>query len=189
LPDAVAPRYQGLTFETLRLALTAIYWWDPAAPEDGAWAENRRYVVPMQHNWFNPIDAEANDTFIQYWIDSDERLTQDYYDADQTESVLKLAEISLRFMGVQAEQWAKAFHHFAQRPRVTEILRDFCNGSALEYIGPIRPVNVDYFKSGNTTIGHDVSFSLQYVEYMDLSGLREPLEYISVAAGTAHTGG
>jgi hypothetical protein len=98
--------------------------------------------------------------------------------------VLKVADISLRFMGVHAEQWAKAFHHTAQRPRVASILRDFCNGEALEYVGPIRPVNVDYFRRGNTTIGHDVSFSLKYVEYMDLSDLRKPLEYISLAAGT-----
>jgi hypothetical protein len=185
LPDAAVPRYQGLTFETLRLALTAIYWWDPKTGADGAWLENQKYVVPMQHNWWNPIDAEANDTYIQYWIDRDERLTQDYYDPDQTEGTLKVAEIALRFMGVQAEQWAKAAHHWTQRPRVAEIWSDFCNGETLEYIGPIRPVNVDYFKNGNTTIGHDLSFSLQYVEYMDLSGLREPLQYISVAAGTA----
>jgi hypothetical protein len=188
LPDA-APRYQGLTFETLRLALTAIYWWDPKAPVDGAWMANSKYVVPMQHNWDNPIGADANDTYIQYWIDSDDRLTQDYYGADQTESARKLAEISLRFLGVQGEQWAKAFHHLAKRPRVAEILRDFCNGETLEYIGPIRPMNVDYFRTGNTTIGHDLSFSLQYVEYMDLSGLREPLRYISLAAGTVRAGG
>jgi hypothetical protein len=189
LSDSAAPRYQGLTFETLRMALTAIYWWDPKAPADGAWAENRKYVVPMQHNWRNPISAETNDTYIQYWIDSDDRLTQDYHSGAQTEETMKAAEITLRFMGVQAEQWAKAFHHMTQRPRVAEIFRDFCNGATLEYISPIRPMNVDYFRSGNTTIGYDVSFSLQYVEYMDLSGLREPLEYISVAAGTVRTGG
>jgi hypothetical protein len=188
LPES-APRYQGLTFATLRLALTAIYWWDPKDPADGAWLKNQRYVVPMQHNWFNPIGAESNDTYIQYWIDEDDRLTQDYYGADQTEETLKVASVSLRFMGVQAEQWAKALHHLSRRPRVAEIFHDFCNGEVLEYISPIRPMNVDYFKSGNTTIGHDVSFSLRYREYMDLSGLREPLEYISLAAGTVHTGG
>jgi hypothetical protein len=171
------------------MALTAIYWWDPKAPVDGAWLENQKYVVPMQHNWRNPIDAKSGDTYIQYWIDSDERLTQDYYGKGQTEETRKLAEISLRFLGVQAEQWAKALHHLTKRPRVAEILRDFCNGEALEYVSPIRPMNVDYFGTGNTAIGHDVSFSLQYVEYMDLSGLREPLEYISLAAGTVHTGG
>jgi hypothetical protein len=186
LPDK--PQYLGLTFTTLRLALTAIYWWDPDMT-DGAWAENIKYVVPMQHNWMNPIGAEENDTYIQYWIDNDDRLTQDYYGNGQTEETLKVADISLRFMGVRAEQWAKAFHHITQRPRIASIFRDFCNGESLEYIGPIRPVNVDYFRRGNTTIGHDMSFSLKYVEYMDLSGLREPLEYISIAAGTVGTGG
>ena len=183
------PRYRGLTFETLRMALTAIYWWDPDADDGGAWAENCKYVVPMQHNWMNPIEAGENDTYIQYWIDSDERLTQDYYGSDQTEETLKQADIALRFMGVHGEQWAKALHHMTKRPRIAEIFHDFCNGETLEHIGPIRPSNVDYFRRGNTTIGHDVSFSLIYREYMDLRGLREPLRYISIAAGTVITGG
>jgi hypothetical protein len=173
----------------MRLALTAIYWWEPGAADPSAWLENVRYVVPMQHNWESPIDADSNDTFIQYWIDSDDRLTQDYYGADQTEETVKLADVSLRFMGVHGEQWAKALHHLTKRGRVADIFRDFCNAEALEYVGPIRPINVDYFRKGNTTIGHDVSFSLRYIELMDLSGLREPLEYVSLAAGTAHTGG
>jgi hypothetical protein len=178
-----------VTFETLRLALTAIYWWDPDAADISAWLVNTKYVVPMQHNWMNPIGAEENDTYIQFWIDSDDRLTQDYYGSDQTEETLKVADISLRFMGVHGEQWAKAFHHLTKRQQVADILHDFCNAEALEYIGPIRPVNVDYFRTGNTTIGHDVSFSVRYTEWMDLSGLREPLEYISMAAGTVNRGG
>jgi hypothetical protein len=192
LSDASEARfYDGLTFETLRLALTAIYWHDPEAPEEEAseWLKNIKYVVPMQHNWNNPISAEDNDTYIQYWIDSDDRLTQDYYGVDQTEETLKVAEITLRFMGARAEQWAKAFHHLSKRPRVSQIFRDFCNGETFEYISPIRPMNVDYFKSGDTVIGHDVSFSLKYTEYMDLSGLRGPLEYISLSAGTVKLGG
>jgi hypothetical protein len=187
----LAQRYEGVAFEPLRLALTAIYWWEPDVEEENesAWLANIKYVVPMQHNWMNPINAESNDTYIQYWIDSDERLTQDYYGSDQTESVLKVADVSLRFMGEHGEQWAKAFHHLTKRPRVAEIFRDFCNAETLERIGPIRPTNVDYFRTGNTTIGYDVSFSLRYIEYMDLSSLRDPLEYILLGAGTVSTGG
>jgi hypothetical protein len=85
-------------------------------------------------------------------------------------------------------QWAKAFHHLTKRNSVAGIFHDFCNGEQLEYIGPIVPINVDYFKVGNTAIGHDISFSLQYREYMDLSDLHKPLEYISVADGVI-TGG
>jgi hypothetical protein len=176
--------YAGLSFVTLRLALLAMYWWKPGAKDDSWARDNAKYVVPMQHNWSNPIDAEANDTFIQYWIYRDERLGNDYNEGTKNE-VDKLADITVRFLGVQAEQWAKAFHHLTHRQSVFGIFQDFCNGEALEYIGPIVPMNVDYFRSkvGNTAVAFDVSFRLRYREYIDLSDIRKPLEYIAFPAG------
>jgi hypothetical protein len=182
--------YRGLNFTTLRLALLAIYWWKPGM-EDDTWArENAKYVIPMQHNWNNPIAADTNDTFIQYWIDRDDRETQDY-NLGVYEEVLKTADVSLRFLGVQAEQWARAMHHLTKRKTVFEIFRDFCNGDALEYIGPIVPMNVDYFKTkvGNAAIAFDISFRMTYREYIDLSDLRKPLEYISFVPGEVVCGG
>jgi hypothetical protein len=173
--------YQGLSFETLRTAITAIYWYDPDV-NDGLWIKNKRYVIPQQHNWPNPIDGEGKDTYIQYWIDSDDRIAQDYNEGAY-EAVQKVADVSLRFVGAQAEQWAKAFHHLAQRGVVGEILHDFCNTGMLEYIRPIVPMNIDFFKVGNSVIAFDTGFTLHYVEYMDLSDLRQPLQYVSVAPG------
>jgi hypothetical protein len=49
-------------------------------------------------------------------------------------------------------------------------------------------MNVDYFGTGNSVIAFDVSFRLRYLEYMDLSDLLKPLEYISLARGEI-TGG
>jgi hypothetical protein len=179
--------YKGLDFVTLRLALLAMYWFKPGMTDD-AWArENAKYVIPMQHNWNSPIKAGTNDTFIQYWIDRDDRLAQDYNAGTMVE-VLKVADITVRFLGEQAEQWARAFHHLTQRKTVAEIFIDFCNGEALEYIGPIIPVNVDYFGTGNSAIGFDISFSMKYREYMDLSDLRRPLEYISIVPGEVISG-
>jgi hypothetical protein len=179
--------YQGLSFETLRTALTAIYWYDPEVT-DGSWIKNNRYVVPRQHNWTNPVDEDekggyAKDTYIQYWIDSDDRIGEDYNEGEY-EAVQKAADISLRFIGARAEQWAKAFHHLARRTVVGEILHDFCNGGMLDYIRPIIPMNIDYFKTGNSVIAFDTGFTLHYVEYMDLSDLRQPLQYVSVAPGS-----
>ena len=186
-PDSRRPHehtYEGLNFITLRLALIALYWWKPDMTDDSWVKSGLKYVIPQQHNWNNPIDAESNDTFIQYWINRDDRITQDYDDGAKNE-VLKAADITIRFLGVQAEQWAKAFHHLTKRQSAADIFMDFCNGEALEYIGPIVPMNVDYFpaKTGNAAIAFDITFTMRYCEYIDLSDLRKPLDYIALVPG------
>jgi hypothetical protein len=174
----------------LRLALLALYWWKPGMEGDEWMRENARYVVPMQHNWANPIEAGTGDTYIQYWIDRDDRLVQDQ-DTGTEEMVLKEADITIRFVGEQAEQWARAMHHLAERNSVAGIFMDFCNAELLEYVGPIVPMSVDYFKTkvGNAAIAFDISLRVKYWEYMDLSDLRKPLDYIAVGSGTLISGG
>ena len=182
--------YTGLNFHTLRLALCALYWWQNG-DDSGEWIKNLKYVIPMQHNWNVPIKAESTDTYIQYWINKDDRLTQDWYGGEQNEkeTARKVADIKVRFMGVQAEQWAKAFHHLTQRNSVPGIFLDFCNAEVLEYVGPIVPMNVDYFRTGNTSVAFDLTFRLEYKEYLDLSDLRKRLMYVSVGSGELLEGG
>jgi hypothetical protein len=162
------------------MAITAIYWFDRDG--DGSWVENRRYVVPMQHTFENPIQADSGDTFIQFWIDNDDRLSRDFNEGVY-EKVLKVADVRLRFIGACGEQWAKAFHHFTHRGVVWDILQDFCNAEMLEYVKPIVPINVDYFSANNAAIAFETGFVLKYYEYMDLSDLRKPLEFISLGPG------
>jgi hypothetical protein len=145
-----------------------------------------RYILPMQHNINNPLNSgDAKDTFIEYWIARDERLTQDFieYNTDKTN---KLALVDLRFLGVDAETWAKAFHHITQRENVAQIFAVLCGASILEYIGAIRPINVDYFGVGNSSIAFDMSIQLQYAESIKLDW--KPLEYISAAPGEIISG-
>ena len=181
--------YQGLNFTTLRLALLAIFWWKPGMTEEEWAVKNARYVLPQQHNWENPIEAGSNDTYIQYWIDQDDRVIEDRNTGNE-ETVLKEADVSVRFLGEQAEQWAKAMHHLAEREAVAEVFLDFCNAELFEYVGPIVPMNVDYFKTkvGNAAIAFDLSMRLRYWEYMDLSDLHKPLEYIAVGKGEIISG-
>jgi hypothetical protein len=171
--------YEGVNFASVRAAVAATYFMYEGMPES-EWKEALGYVVPMQHNFQNPIDVESQDTWIQYWIDEDERLTQDA-NADDANGAQKVARITLRFLGRRAEVWAKAFHHLTKRRSVPEYFAEYCNAQMLEYVSPIIPVNVDYFGTGNTAIAHDLSFSLRYMEYMKFGS--EPLEYISVAPG------
>jgi hypothetical protein len=147
---------------------------------ESEWKEALNYVVPMQHNFQNPMEPGSQDTWIQFWIDEDDRLTQDF-NADDANGTQKVARVSLRFLGQRAETWAKAFHHLTKRKSVPAYFEEFCNAGMLEYVSPIVPMNVDYFKVGNTTVAHDLSFSLHYLEYMEFD--TKPLEYVSVAPG------
>ena len=171
-------KYSGVTLNNVRAALCATYFLYEGMPQE-EWEEALKYVVPMQHNFQNPIEPGSQDTWIQFWIDEDDRLTQDYNTGNQNQAV-KLAVITVRFLGVRAEVWAKAFHHLTKRRSVPLYFQEYCNASMLEYVSPIVPINVDYF-GANTTIAHDLSFNLSYDENMEFDW--EPLEYISMPDG------
>jgi len=183
--------YGGVTFDNVRAALCATYFISQEMLDIGTadveqrkkfqdmWREALGYVVPMQHNFENPIAPGSQDTWIQFWIDEDDRHTQDYNISNRNET-LKTAQITVRFLGTRAETWAKAFHHLIKRRHVPQYFLEYCNAQMLDYVSPIVPINVDYFNA-NTTIAHDLSFSLVYEECMKLNW--KPLELISLAPG------
>ena len=188
---------KGLTFERLRCAMAWIYFGFEGMTQD-QWREALRYVLPMQHNIVNPItlkeekDGAVRDTYIEYWIDDDDRLTRDVQGAQtyqeegsdrvfMTNECQKVARVTLRFIGAHGEAWAKLFHHINQRPEVMRVFGEYCNANMLEYVGPIRPINVDYFGVQNTAVAYDIVLMLQYVEVMKLPG--ERLGLISIASG------
>jgi hypothetical protein len=171
--------YEGVNFDNLRAAVAATYFLYQDMPQE-EWLEALRYVVPMQHNFENPIEPGSQDTWIQFWIDEDDRLTQDA-NVDDANGTHKVARVTLRFLGVRGEAWAKAFHHLTKRKSVPVYFAEYCNAEMLEYVSPIVPINVDYFGVGNTTVAHDLSFSLHYMEYMEFNN--EALNYISMGPG------
>lgn len=192
---------EGLTFNNLRAALAMIYFSKTDMTQE-EWADALTHVIPMQHNMENPIvlSKEAGrsprDTFIEFWIDDDDRITQDYasqrYAADddtdgekltafQSSEVMKQARCTIRFLGGSAEAWAKLFHHLATRKSVANIIYDYCNGNSLPYIGPIRPINVDYFGVQNTAVAYDITFVLQYKEVLRIPA--ERLRLVILAGG------
>jgi hypothetical protein len=195
--------YEGVTFDNIRAALCAAYFLTPEMLEvadkiangeivstekkkelEALWREALEYVLPMQHNFENPIKPGSQDTWIQFWVDEDDRQTQDYNISNRNET-LKVARITVRYLGVRAETWAKVFHHLIKRKNVPRYFFEYCNAQMLDYISPIVPINVDYF-GANTTIAHDLSFSLVYAEYMKFDW--KPLELISLAPGETMRG-
>lgn len=195
---------EGVTFHNVAAALAWLYFgYDTMSQEE--WQLALRHVVPMQHNKENPITALARDgdvskdTFIEYWIDDDDRITQDskgwttIKEAEglkvpyQTDECRKLARVTVRFLGSKAEAWAKLFHHLTKRQEIGGLFREYCNAEQLEYVGSIRPINVDYFGSQNTAVAFDIVIMLQYLEVIKLPG--ERLGLISIAAGDMGIGG
>ena len=180
-------RIYGVSFDSVREALVSLYFKyqgiTPAALE-----ECRKYVLPMQHNFEQPINPGSQDTWIQFWIDNDDRVSKDY-NKKGINWTPKVAHITVRFLGARGEAWAKAFHHLSGRQTPAAIWNYYCNAQALEYITPIIPTNVDYFGVGNTTIAFTLSFKLQYEEGLDYRPVRGQdttprLMYISLAEGT-----
>ncbi len=177
-------KIRGVTFDSLRRALTALYFQTENMTEAEFGEVMDKSVVPMQHNWMNPLQPGSGDTVIQYWINSTDRYTQDWNDANRNISI-KVASCTVRFLGVKAEQWAIAFHHLTQRRSAAIILETYCNARALEYIGPITVSNVDYFGAANATKAFTLSFKLQYEEELDFTDGSggDGLEYVSFASG------
>jgi hypothetical protein len=183
--------YTGVSFKSLKEFLFYMYFFDEelVEPTDENKALAKKLmslIVPMQHNINNPLQGdEATDTFIQYWISRDERWTQDFNHRGAgtgANSVgVKLAYVDVRFVGAQAEVWAKAFHHLAKRDKVATYMLEICGGRILEYVEAITPVNIDYFGVGNSTIAFDVSFKIEYTENIDLNW--KPLTLIVLGPG------
>ena len=179
-------RFYGVNFYSVKEALVCLFFKYEGIP-DAELIACRKYVVPMQHNFEQPIKPGGQDTWIQFWIDNDDRLTQDE-NKDGINWTTKVSHITVRFLGTRAEAWAKAFHHMCGRATPNTIWYHYCLAETLEYISPIIPINVNYFGVGNTTIAFTVSFNLKYQEGLDFRPVKGEdttprLMYISLASG------
>lgn len=176
----------GVTFESVRDALTSLFFEYEGMTEE-EFDKCKEYVVPMRHNWENPLDGKGkkNDTWLQYWINDDDRLSADYNDCNFN-VCHKVATIQVRFFGRRAEAWAKSLHHLTKRKSCDKIFAAICNAGAFQYVSPVTPVNVDYFGTGNTELAFSVVFRLEYDEMLDFSQGKsggDRLMYISFSPG------
>lgn len=159
-------RYNGVNFNNLRKALYLIYFGIDKGACNSFESPKYKYIIPMQGNFENPLQLNEKDTFMMFWIERDESLTQDDYVqyGDQGFNRQKcVASILLRFIGAEAEEWSKAFRHLTKRKGVTEIWSGVCNAEKLEYTAPIVPRKVNY-TGKNSQIAFDVRFKLYYDE-------------------------
>ena len=159
-------RYNGVNFNNLRKALYLLYFGIDKGACNSFESPKYKYIIPMQGNFENPLQLNEKDTFMMFWIERDESLTQDDYVqyGDQGFNRQKcVASILIRFIGAEAEEWTKAFRHLTKRKGVTEIWSGVCNAEKLEYTSRIITSKVNY-TGKNSQIAFDVRFKLYYDE-------------------------
>lgn len=164
----MAHSYIGVNFDNIRKALYLLFFGVDGGACNSFDSPKYKYIIPLQGNFDNPLSKEdAKDTFILFWIEKDESLTQDDYTVDENGDSWNrqkcVATIFVRFVGKNAEDWSKSFRHLAKRSGVTEIWSGVCNAEKLEYTSPVRPQRIDYFGK-NSQIVFDVRFKLYYDE-------------------------
>lgn len=160
--------YEGVNFNNLRKALYLLFFGVDNGNCNSFDSPKYKYIIPMQGNFENPLQIEDKDTYCLYWIEKDQSLTQDdFVEADSTGYTRQkcVASIMLRFVGSQAEDWAKSLRHLIKRDSVGEIWYKVLNAEKLEYTMPIRPERV-FYTGKNGQIAFDIRFKLYYDEVM-----------------------
>lgn len=177
--------YTGVSFDNLRKALYIMFF----GVDNGACqtfdSPKYRYIIPLQGNFDNPLEdvdekVISKNTFIEYWIDRDTALTQDDYTEEDGIPVDRqkcIASVLLRFIGKDAEIWAKSFRHLTKRKGIGEIWSGVCNAEKLEYTSPIVPRRINFFGK-NSQIAFDIRFKLYYDE--SISTGWQPLEGVNM---------
>lgn len=180
MSEPVSP-YLGVNFNNLRKALYIIFF--GVNGSDTFESENYKYIIPMQASWENPLnESDAKDTYVQFWIERDEELTQDDYTYSEDGDIgynrqKRVASVLLRFVGKQAEAWSKTFYHVCKRNDMGQVWWGVCQAEKLLYTAPCIPHRIEYFGK-NTSIAFDVRFKLYYDEMIALGW--KPLEGIKI---------
>ena len=183
-------RYLGVNFNNIRKALYLLFFGAGEVKDsdgntvrylcDSFDSPNYKYIIPMQGNFENPLELKDKDTYIMYWIERDVSLTQDDYTEEGDTPVNRqkcVASIMLRFIGEEAEQWAKSLRHLTKRSGVTKIWYGVCNAEKLEYTSPVIPRKISY-SGRNGQIAFDIRFKLYYDEVISTGWL--PLKGIDM---------
>lgn len=172
--------YYGVNFNNIRKALFLLFFGHRNGECNDFSTPLYKYIIPMQGNFDDPLQLSEKDTYILYWIERDESLTQDDYYIDEDNKGWNrqkcVATILVRTVGKDAETWVKAFRHLTKRSGVTEIWSGVCNAERLEYTSPIIPMRTNYTAKGNE-IAFDVRMKLYYDEVISTGW--KPLEGIN----------
>lgn len=182
--------FNGVNFNNLRKALYLMFFGAGEKRDvqgnvvgylsDDFNSSKYKYIIPMQGNFENPLQLKENDTYIMYWIERDESLTQDDYTEDENGNAVNrqkcVASILVRFIGKEAETWVRTFRHLVKRKDMTKLWYGVCNAEKLVYTSPIIPRKINY-TGLNSQVAFDVRFKLYYDECISTGW--KPLEGVN----------
>lgn len=182
--------FTGVNFNNLRKALYLLFFGAGEVKDtkgnlirylsDDFSSPKYKYIIPMQGNFENPLQLNDKDTYMMYWIERDESLTQDDYTEDAEGNAVDrqkcVAQVLIRFIGREAETWVKVFRHLSKRKDVAKIWYGVCNAEKLFYTSPIIPRKINY-TGKNSQVVFDVRFKLYYDECISTGW--KPLEGVN----------
>lgn len=170
-------RFSGVNFDNLRKALYLMFFGAGEVKDkngklvrylsDDFSSPKYKYIIPMQGNFEDPLQLNDKDTYMMYWIERDESLTQDDYTEDADGVAVNrqkcVAHILVRFIGKDAETWVRTFRHLAKRKDMGKLWYGVCGAEKLFYTSPIIPRKINY-TGLNSQVVFDVRFKLFYDE-------------------------
>ena len=164
--------FENLNMTNLRDVFCEIFFGDE---------EQKKYVVPLQGNWYNPKRDYNADTWIGYVIDTIESDVQVVRDAEVQTRYLRTckARIHLMFVGVEAENFAQSVMFWTSRQDVKDLLDS-------KYKGQLNNKNFTLYTStfqqtgANDTLCWNVGIEMTYNMLLDASD-KPPLTDVTLA--------
>lgn len=164
--------FENLNMKNLRDTLCDIFFGDD---------EYKKYVVPLQGNWYNPTREHEADTWIGYVIDTIKTDVQVVRDANIQTRYLRSAKalIHLCFVGENAEEFAQSVLFWTHRSDVKRILDE-------KYKGQLNNKEFTLFtqvlpqEGSNNTLCWNVGFQITYNMLLDATD-KPPLTNVTLA--------
>lgn len=153
--------FENINMTNLRDVLTKIFFGDE-------WEEKKKYVVPLQGNWYNPSQTEHVDNWIGYVIDHTKTNVAIVNRGDDGRRYYREAQsvIHLAFIGVDSEILAQSVLFWLARADVAKLFDD-------KYKGVINNKEFEIYsslyqqKGNNSTLCWNTEFSLQHNILLD----------------------
>lgn len=153
--------FENINMENLREVLSLIFFGDEAE-------QKKKFIVPLQGNWYNPSQTQRLDNWIGYVIDSMETDVSIINRGDDGRRYYRNCQttIHLSFMGVKAETMAQSVLFWLARLDVQSIMdkkyKGVINNKRFEVYSSL------YMQEGlNSQLCWNVEFSLQHCIMVD----------------------
>jgi hypothetical protein len=153
--------FENINMSNLRDVLSKIFFGEE-------WETKKKYVVPLQGNWYNPSQTLKLDNWIGYVIDTSKTNVAIVNRGDDGRRYYRDVKttVHLAFIGKEAESLAQSVLFWLARADVTKLFND-------KYKGVINNEEFELYSSLykqeglNSTLCWNIDFSLQHNLLLD----------------------